>query len=1258
MDGAGDDRRRTGAGRRRRTPALGPRRLHRPLAGLVLLLFALAVPVVLTAASASGQGALVRIGAAPRLPRGSVDLGAAPAAGAISGAVVLRPRDEQGLERFIAAVTRRGAPSFGHYLTKGQFATDFGPAAATLKAVRGELAGDGLRVGATSGDGLLVHFSGSAAHVGAAFATGLHRYRLADGRIARAATSAPALPSSLAASVATVLGLDELKRAQPLRIHRNASLAGRFAGAKAPPFPHPPGSPDACPQAKLGASENGGLTDDDIGYAYGAFGLYGEGDTGSGVHIGVFEQEPFAPSDIEHFDACYFGAKAAAAMLSRLNIVALEGGIPQGPGLYGEALLDVEDVSAMAPGADIDVYENPETAGGEVAEIAAMVNEDRDQIITSSYGQACEQEEEAGQPGTQQTLNYLFEQGAAQGQTFLGAAGDNGSDSCEEDHREVTPQPGQNPVSAGEIASQPYVLGVGGTTITDATQPVREHVWNDGGEGGAGGGGISQSFAMPSWQHEATVPGIALPGGADYTNAASVEQRFGYPTGFCEDTLPGAEATTPCRLEPDVSAQADEFTGAVTVYSEEYRGERGIETAPDGWITSGGTSSATPIWAGMLALADASPTCRGNPATASGVGFVSPLLYAIASNPSAYAASFNDITKGNIDQYDLDEGKVFPATPGYDLASGLGSPRMSGPGDTAGLAYYLCSYAASTLAPAVTGLSPSSGSTAGGENVKVTGSGFESAGAPDVASVQVGVWRVPASAIHVHNASSLTVTLPPALDTLGAGAPPSEDGAGAADVIVTLSDDQSSAPGPDATFEYVDTSRKAAIPSVTGVTPYGGGESAPAPVTILGSGFTDASEVTFGGVKAASFKVIDDARIQITPPPYEAGRSACSPLPGGGVYAGEDAANDICQVQVVVRDAAGASATAPILPPFEGAPSFEQDGALEAPLGCGCEVYPAPSEFDYAPAPSIASISTSAGAGSLASETGETLITIRGGGLSRATLDYTDFEVPGVGALTEQEISFASGNEIQVASPALAESAQTASVEGLSIPFSIRTLAGETPQSTVQYAGVPRVSGVANSANKVTLKNISGAPDNGGTPIRLTGKGLLGQVTMVRFTDVESPPSEGSSFTLEASTDTHLDTQTVAQGPALASVQACTVSGCSTASKGARLLLYPPGQPAVESLTPPSGSAAGGTAVTVHGKNLGCPLSVAFGGVKGASFSVAESILACASTAAVDAVSPPEKSTTQVPVTVTTLASYFSGSGDAPGEAQFTYTSP
>jgi hypothetical protein len=1258
MDGRSEHRR---SGRARRRARLRPcarlLRLDRPPAGALLpalvLVSVLAALVAIEVSTAAGQGGLAPIGAMPRLPHGAVDLGPAPASATVSGALLVRPRDAQALQSFLGEVTSKGSPLFGHYLSKGQFAARFGPAAATVSAVKAQLDSDGLQVGAATGDGLLLRFSGTASRVARAFATGLDSYRLADGRLARASTSAPALPASLASSVATVVGLNEVVRPHPLLLRPKSSLRHLYAPAKAGTFPHPEGSPRPCRAATLDAEEAGGLTDDQIANAYGAFGLYALGDTGAGVHIGIYEQEPFATSDVRHFDSCYFGSSAASSMAARLNVIPVEGGSPQGAG-EGEAILDVEDVSAMAPGASIDVYEAPESIAGELAEITAMIDEDRDRIITSSWGEPCEQEAEDGEPGVQQAESFLFQQAAAQGQTFLNAAGDTGSDACEEVHREVDVQPGQNPLSTTELASQPYVLAVGGTTITDAaTQPAQEHVWNDGPAGGGGGGGISQSWAMPSWQRDASVPGIALPGSADYTNAAGVEKGAGYPTSFCDATLPGAEATTPCRLVPDVSAQADEYTGAPTFYSRAFKEEGFV----NGWTTIGGTSSASPIWAAMLALADASPTCKASASTATGVGFVSPLLYAIASNPTAYAASFNDITEGNNDVYGLDGGKTFPATTGYDTASGLGSPRLTGPGGSAGLAYYLCGYAAQSSRPAVTGLSPASGTTAGGESVTVTGSGFESAGAADVAGVQVGAWHATAGAVHVLGAGSLTLTLPPAPDTLPAGAPAPQDGAGPADVIVTLDDGQSSAPGPPSTFEYVDTNHPGALPSVTGLSPSGGSESSPATVTILGSYFAGASSVSFGGVNATTFQVLSDSEILVTPPPYSS-HTACAPLPGGGVYAGETAANDICQVQVVVHGTAGASATAPILAPFEGSPTFEQDGALQAPPGCGCEVYPVPTEFDYAPAPTITSVSTSAGAASLASETGETLVTIRGSGLSRFTFDYAFFGKPGLETSVDREIAFQSGTEIQILAPAIAESAETATVEPASVPLSVRTLAGESAQTRVRYAGVPNVSGVANTASSVRLKGMSGAADTGGTPIQITGEGMLGQVTVVRFDDSQSPPSEGTDYSFDATANTQLSTLTVSQNPAIADVQVCTVTGCSATSDADLLFLYPPGQPRVDSLKPHSGAASGGTAVVIHGENLGCPLAVAFGSTEAESFTPVQALLACGSTSAVDAVSPAGTAKTKVPVTVTTAESYFTGGGDAPSSALFAYTGP
>jgi IPT/TIG domain len=182
--------------------------------------------------------------------------------------------------------------------------------------------------------------------------------------------------------------------------------------------------------------------------------------------------------------------------------------------------------------------------------------------------------------------------------------------------------------------------------------------------------------------------------------------------------------------------------------------------------------------------------------------------------------------------------------------------------------------------------------------------------------------------------------------------------------------------------------------------------------------------------------------------------------------------------------------------------------------------------------------------------------------------------------------------------------------------------------------------------------------DTGGTPISISGKGMLGQVTVVRFDDSESPPSEGTNYTFTATSKSKLSTQTVSQNPALANVQLCTVTGCSATSKTDQLFLYPPGQPDVESLAPHSGSAAGGTKVAVYGQNLGCPLAVAFAGNEAESFSPVEAVLACGSTTTVDAVSPPGTVGTKVPVTLTTLESYFTGGGDAPTKALFTYASP
>jgi hypothetical protein len=1241
------------SGVRHHTPAgdhgPGVRRWSLPRAVPVLAALALSVaglaalPAGLASAAPSAGSAVPHgtrtIDAAPRIPVGASAVGAVRPSAEISGDLVLKPRDNAAVTRFIADVTDKNSPLFRHYLRPGAYASRFGPSRATISAATSVLQADGLHVTGVTADHLLIHFRGTAAAIGAAFHTTLESYRMRDGFTGRATTSAVRLPASIAGSVTAVLGLDNLVQEQPAGIVRApASDRGKIRPAATANFSYPAGAPKPCKAATAAATSFGGLTDDQIAHAYGAFGLYGSGDVGAGQHIAIYELEPFERSDVQTFDSCYFGAKAARQMLRRLHVYSVDGGQPAGPG-SGEAILDVEDVSAIAPGATIDVYVgvSPGSDGpiyDPVDGYAAIIDTDADQVISTSWG-LCEQAIQAGQPGLQAAENLLFEQAAAQGQSVFAAAGDNGSDDCNT-FETSTPVSGQNPLSVDDPGSQPYVVSVGGTTIDDAaTQPPGEHVWNDGADGGGGGGGISQSWVMPSWQEAATVPGIAQPGSAAYAAADRVEEEFNYAPNFCQGTVAGANAATPCRLVPDVSAQADEFTGAITIY----------QAASGGWSTIGGTSSATPIWAATLALVNASSTC----APTNGVGFASPLLYAVASSPGTYGASFNDITTGNNDIYGLDNGLVFDAAKGYDLASGLGSPRLTGPGGTAGLAYYLCSLGAATARPVVDAVTPDEGSVRGGTHIKIAGTGFESNGIPDVASVQVGSARLTASDFQVVSPTALTAIVPPASQANPPLAPAPQDGAGPADVIVTLTGDQSSLPNPESVFEYADTESGIAVPSVTGVIPYGGSESDPGPVTILGSGFSGATSVTFGGVSAASWTVNSPDRITATPPAYSPGTS-CAPLPATGVYEGENAANDICQVQVQVTSPAGRSKLGQILPPDEGPVTLDSLGVLVPPAGCGCEIAQAPTEYDYLPAPTITSVSTSTGAANLANEDGGTIITVHGTGLNPLTIDWANFGPASQEASQDTSYVFMTGTELQISAPA-----QAITTGPLMVPFSVRTLGGQSAATTVSYAGIPQVTSVVTTHRHKTLHGIHGAPDTGGTALTISGTGFTGQLTFIEFADITSPFSTGTQYTFNVASDGTLRTRTVQQNPALAGVQLCTVTGCSQAVKADELYLYPPGNPHVSSVSPSSGRAAGGTKVTIDGNNLGCAIGVFFGTVKAKSFAQTPAVLDCGSTSMLTATSPKGKAGAKVPVSVETVESYFTGTGRGTSSARFTY---
>ena len=172
--------------------------------------------------------------------------------------------------------------------------------------------------------------------------------------------------------------------------------------------------------------------------------------------------------------------------------------------------------------------------------------------------------------------------------------------------------------------SDPLVFGVGGTQlVTDTSGDYQsESVWDEPGFNAAGGGGFSSVYSAPSYQ-------------------------------------------TPLDLSsrgvPDVAYDAAHGSGVLFVWSSSGQGA-------DLVFTSGGTTAGVAQWAGLVALADER---AGHP-----LGSINPALYAIAADPVIYAQDFHDITAGDNTYHGTSQTVPgYPAAPGWDPASGLGSPR-------------------------------------------------------------------------------------------------------------------------------------------------------------------------------------------------------------------------------------------------------------------------------------------------------------------------------------------------------------------------------------------------------------------------------------------------------------------------------------------------------------------------------------------------------------------------------------------------------
>jgi subtilase family serine protease len=617
----------------------------------------LAAGAALSAAAITAPGAIAAaprtpVGSVARLPRQAQVLGALSAKRRVSLTVSLQPRDPGALARYATAVSTPGTREYGRFLTVPQFASRFGAPRSHIAAVRTTLRRDGLTIGRLDRNNLTLAVSGSTKAVEHAFEVPLFAVRVA-GRRAFANSSAATLPGSIARYVQAVNGFDSVtldNAVQPqVAPHRESASLAR--GANTQPRVPTNGGPQPCAQATGAQTTVGGLTADTIATAYGFPALYQSGDFGQGQTIGLFEISQDIPTDPATYFACY-------GIAPTVTVTNVAGG-PAATGDDGEVALDIEVVAGIAPKATIDVYQGSPALSAAPGLYSSAISANQAKILSASLG-ACEQNDPVSVSSAEATL---FQEAATQGQTMLASSGDQGSAACD------VGGSGNTVLATSDPASQPFVTGVGGTTLFTQTAQGDEPfvagttpmqgVWNDG-VGGNGpsatGGGVSSRSAMPSYQ--SSTPGSLAVVGPNSSGA------------------PCAAATGVCREVPDVSADADPETGYL-VFATTTAG------SPPTWTSIGGTSAASPLWAAFIALTNDLPTCRGLT-----IGFANPSLYSVAG--ASYNNNFTDITlaspvSGNAsnDAVGANNG-IFPVGAGYDMATGLGSM-------TSTLASSLCS---------------------------------------------------------------------------------------------------------------------------------------------------------------------------------------------------------------------------------------------------------------------------------------------------------------------------------------------------------------------------------------------------------------------------------------------------------------------------------------------------------------------------------------------------------------------------------------
>jgi subtilase family serine protease len=565
------------------------------------------------------------------------------------------------LKQLLAAQQNPASPLYHHWLTPQQFAARFGVNDADIAKTEQWLQQQGFSIDSVANGKTFVVFSGTATQVEQAFQTQMHRYvTIWQGQ--KEMHFAPSTMLHIPAALSpVVLGLRDLDDFKPHSMMRHLAPQAQALARQTPNL----GS--VQPAFTSGQTGNHFLAPGDIDVIYDVNALIKQGINGTGQSIAVAGQSAILLSDIEAFQ----NAAGLTVKDPTLILVPNTGTSTVVAGDEGESDIDLEWSGAMAPGATIYfVYTGNNSQGGVFDSVTYAVDNKTAPIISLSYG-ACEFDT----GNYYKTFELVDSQGAAQGQSILAAAGDSGSTSCYTSGSTDTLAQ-QEQLNVNYPASSPNVTAVGGTefnegnatgatqywaangtndVVTSALMYMPEVVWNDDAPQyiAAGGGGVSGDFTKPTWQ--AGVSGIPGDGQRDVPDISLDASNNHDPYLLCTSDQTNWDTTAnPPQSSSCTSGFRDANTGLLTV--------------------AGGTSFATPIMAGMLALINQKVNAT------SGQGLINPTLYQLASNSATYSAAFHDITTGGNNCQAAGStvcaGSAlteYMSGPGYDLATGLGS---------------------------------------------------------------------------------------------------------------------------------------------------------------------------------------------------------------------------------------------------------------------------------------------------------------------------------------------------------------------------------------------------------------------------------------------------------------------------------------------------------------------------------------------------------------------------------------------------------